>query len=289
MSQERTVAKFLERVIRSETPAQRVVLVLIGAKGTQGSALFTLPVPEPRRFAEDDAIDAVVGEVLQTAQQDANGWGGVNRYMLIATYADGSTSRSSVFRVSSTELSEDDSAGSEPATATGALAQSMRLTEIFARQLTTLASSVAHHQAETIARQAETIAGNDRRAVRQLELTEELLSNNHQRAIEMKREETKANFKAKAAEKFLPLVQVAGARLLTNGKIPPIVGQDVLASFLKGIRPEQMARIWEVLEPEQAAKLIELTKHLDLGDEPAAQKGEPRERHEDDRPGTGFH
>lgn len=299
MSQERTVQNFLERVIRCEKPPTRVVLVLVGAKGTQGSDLYTLNITDARRYAEDDEIDAAVGVILKTAQDDANGWGGVNKYVLHALYADGTRARSSVFRVRG--LGDEDGAdeaGSEPATSQGALAQSMRLTETFARALVTLASSTASHQAETIARISEENSNHRKHAVRQIELTEQLLTNTHQRDLEMKREDRKGELALKALERAMPFVQIAGAKLLTNGKIPAVAGQDVLTSFLRRLRPEQLERMWQILDADQATQLLELSKNL-VADatptpEPAKAPPEPAkggngERSQADRPGTGFH
>lgn len=285
--QEKSVSSFLRRVVRVADPATEVDVVLLGARGAQ-SVLTTIKVGDARGWT-DEELDSRVSNVLETCQEDADGLGGVNRYFLRASFAQGRTSRSSVFRVAARDDADGELAGSEPATVEGLMAQLMRHNEALTRSVVQLSSSTSGSQAEIIARMSETAMRHERERVRQIELTEELLSRKHERSIELAREERKSKNAERLMSGVAPFVPIVGAKLLTGGKIPAVAGKAAIGEFLRGIKPAQMMKIFEVLDAPQAAALLELTKHIELDDDKKEDDRGREGNESDDRAGAGFH
>lgn len=240
-----------------DAPPARVELrhVSVGDKATPVRAWGLAEV-------SDERLKDVCDQIDQAATDDADGIGKVQRYAVVATAADGSQVARLVLRYAAeTDAGEKDFGDSEPADGKGLTAQAMRHAEAFAKTLSVGAGAVI----EQLVRQNRTLAGMVEAAqAKQLEyvvLVEELSSNKHQRELEAKEADSKAEATgelARTATALLPAVirRVTGVTP-ENYMSPEVVALRKLAGALTDT---ELDALQSALKPEHFATVTEILK-----------------------------
>lgn len=232
--------------------------------------VHTFPLDEIDEAGLADVVDAV-DQALTT---DASGMTGVQRYLLVPVAAgvgdDGAPRMLGrlPIRYRGQPTEEDDSASSEPANARGLLAQSQRHTEAFARMAISQTATIAGVQERMISRLADINERLMDKHVEVLELVEELSSHKHERAIEEKREESKAATRQLFAKQLVPMLATI-VRKFTGatpaGMLPPEVTQ--LRTLLESLTEQQQTQLQSILTPAQVITVVDIMDRLDPQEE----------------------
>lgn len=239
------------------TPA-RVELrhVSVGDKSTSVRA-WTLDA------ATDDRVKAVCDQIDQVAADDADGVGGVQRYAVVASAADGASIARLVLRYRSEgdEGEKGEFGDSEPANGKGLAAQAMRHAEAYAKTLTISAGSTIEQQARLIGRLAGMVETLQSKHMEYVILVEEMASNKHTRDMELRDQETKSEGVAELARTASAMIPAVSRRLLgitpENYLSPEVVALRKLAGALtdgeldalqSALKPEHFATVTEILK-----------------------------------------
>lgn len=255
--------RFLKKALSSPHSLKRVDLVLVGARGS-ASTVETVDVKDPRDFGSEERLEELIASLAETAQSDANGWGTPSKYCLRARFHDDEAQpRSTVVNVHPD--GDDDEQGyeaGEPANATGLVAQAHRHTEAFARQLVAQTNAFTQFATESMARMAETISRAEREKLHTFEMIEELHTRKHERELEIHREERKDKALERVVNSVVPLLPIAGGKMLLGPKAPTQVKNSpqmaALREFGKSLSVDELAKAQEVFGPEKVAALLEI-------------------------------
>ena len=238
-----------------------VVRHTVSGKLGQEIATFKVPIKalDDDWFAETlSAIDAAIAD-------DADPLGGVQTYVIFPFFeeTDKPGSRFTVRETSST-VEDPESIESEPATKTGLLAQLMRHNEANARTSALALGTILNTLRTTNQRQAETIEKllTDRQS--NFETMERLKSEEVERSIVMKREETSERMKGELFEKLALLLPIAVNKIAGKNLLPAkrTGTETVIQGLIESITPEQLAKLGEVMRPEQMAALLEVFQSM---------------------------
>lgn len=229
----------------------------------------------PEKAPED--IEDLLGRIEEALENDADGLGGVQKYVLLALREGRPLSRLPL-RVAP---AHDDGGGlepleSEPANARGLLGQLMRHNEVQSRMFAMSMGQVVATMQRTIARLQETVEVADERRLSAVDVAEEMLSRSHERqALTQMVEDNRAAKTTvietvKAAMPFLMqhLKKASGA----DGWAPTRAA-DLVAKLAASLQAEQLLTLEKVLTAEQMALVQELLTHAgpteEAEDEPA--------------------
>lgn len=256
----------LERFLRKEIFAERegkVISKFVLFHCPAGGKANEVETFKYREGMTADELRPLIDEVLSRAQSDADGAGGVQRYLLRA-FVKGDTSPVSRFSFrlrGSDEDFEEGNAFDDAPNAKGLLTQLMRHNEAIMRSANTMmgtAVSMLARQAENANERLEAMTAQ-RSA--DFELMEKLRSGQHDRDMEMLQHEASEKRKEAMFEKFSILIPVVLNKLAGTKVVP---SQDPAALMIKGfvdtLEPDQFNKILSALKPEQGIALIELVK-----------------------------
>lgn len=229
-----------------------------------GSELITVPVP--KKEIDQAWFDETIATVENGISDDAEGLGGVQTYVILPYHANTATKPSSRFTIREATASVDDpeEMDSEPPTAKGMLAQSMRHTEAAIRMSMMSMGQIVTTLRHTNAKQAELIEKLVAEKMANLEMMEDLKSQKLEREILTRREESKEKMKVEIMDKVSTLVpvlvnRIAGKSLLP-GKTTPMEG--MIKGLVESIEPGQLESLQSVLKPTQLVALMEIFQSL---------------------------
>ena len=179
----------------------------------------------PENVADEGGVDAVIGQVIQAAQDDANNLhSGVQLYAVFAYYLNDQTYTPRCwFRVSAEEEYDPETTAndpSEPATAQGLMSQLMRHNEAIMRTSVIQTSHVIQVLQQENASQRELLAKQAEQSIDAMAMIQETLDNATQRAIETKNAQMKQDIIAGVFEHLKLIIPVA-LNKLAGQKIAP--------------------------------------------------------------------
>lgn len=236
------------------------------APGSKGQDVESFDIAS---VIEADNIESMVNEILQRAQEDADGLGGLQRYV-IHLYEKSTTKASAryMFRLRGMEDEYDESGGEESPTMKGLLTQLMRHNEANVRTMTVGFGGVMNH----LVRRLESSDNMVEKLMkqRQIDFTnlEQAMSTQHDRDMQLLLTEGSEKRKDEMFAKLSILVPVvinklAGQKVLDT-KDPAAM---MLKEFVGSLNEEQYRSILGSLKPEQAISLLSIVKSLKAGDE----------------------
>lgn len=210
---------------------------------------------------DDVAIDAIVNDVENLVHVDAGTLGGMQKYVVVPRYKDGTSVGRFAIRVQMDDPDADEEGlDSEPPTKTGIVTQFMRHNEAMMRTTIMGVNQIIAMQQRTIARQAEQLEKHQDSQFQLVELIETLHSQKHERELATKQAEFKHDTIRDISEKvniLLPVVvnKMAGRKVLPE-KVTP--SEALLNSVLESLTPAQFAELQGILKPEQLIALADM-------------------------------
>lgn len=212
----------------------------------------------------NDALSDLVKAIDDIVEDDAEGLSGVQKYVLAAIGAEKKQIGRLALRysVSESEGGEGEMS-SEPATAKGLLAQTMRHSEVFARIASAESGHVITMQQRMLGQMSGMLENLMSRHMENMQLTEELLSHRHERDMALAEQESKLQIKQDILSKvttLLPAVIKKFTGVSADSELPPEVAElrNVARILVKDdARIDQMAQI---LGPEEMIAIMEFAK-----------------------------
>jgi len=229
-------------------------------EGRAPQTLLSLNVP---RENLEDEIEQFSTEIRDTSDNHAAESSKAQRYQVIAYDDKGEVIASVTFRRRPAPDSLDPGE-SEPATPTGALALSMRLTESFASMVLKSHAVTVDHLTQENSRLSDRCAFLERKAIDNLTLQEDLLDRKQERDLivvkEQRSDERKERLLIAAERIAVPLI---------NDKL---TGRRPVIDFLESLDDEQKAQVAGILKPAQLEKLLAIYNR-DNESSPAKEEG----------------
>jgi hypothetical protein len=260
--EKRKVEKWLRLQIygrRSEGSCERIVLKHLSAGKNGGQEVQTFFLE--KRVEEKELTDLVEG-IVNSSQEDADGIGGTQKYVLTAWFRDDDEIKSRlVFRVKGSEGDDDDDPiDSEPPTKIGLVAQQMRHNEIIMRSANfAMGSTLA-----SLNRDNESLREENRKLREErrdyIEHYEQLLSLHHERELKSKEHEFMLKAKGQAWEKITLIAPALVNRMMGKKLLPEKTTPEAMAfkSLVDSITPEQMSTLQTVFTPDQVISFFQL-------------------------------
>lgn len=256
-----------------DKPLKRFVL-RTAAPGSKGMEIQSFDLDEGIMI--DDAAQ-FAEQVLQRAQDDADGNGPVLQRYCIYAFVKGANTPSGrfIFRLKGeADLDLDDESGEEAPTSKGLLSQLMRHNEVMTRlatQSATALTNVMVRQMEATNRTNEHLLEERTKMFRSLE---EAKSDEHGRNMELLLTEGESNRKDQMFQKLMGLVplvmnKMLGAKLLPDKNDPLMM---LLEPFIGSMTSEQFQAIQQTLNPEQTMMFVELLQAFQKKKEQASKE-----------------
>jgi len=237
------------------------------------SSIRKLPVQaEAVKDEGDDYLKRLVTELEECCQDDADGMGGTQAYVVEAASADGEHKTRTTLRVRAVLGEEEgDELATEPATAKGLVTQLMRHNNNAERIAVGATGTVIMAQQRMINRLVETNEKLSTKALEVMELRERLMNEQHVRDLELEDERAKQRRKDRFLEHAInalgPTVKgvlkavgmdgggaAEGADVMTVKNLANSLDEQQLAAFKKILSPMQFFALLSVLESAQGAK-----------------------------------
>jgi hypothetical protein len=247
----------LEKWIARQNAEQIRVRHVSALGKTDGEVLVVAMVGEEMR---SPAVAADM--VCESLQEDANGIGGLQSYVIAAIVGEKSVARLPVRIDGESDDIESDNLSTEPANKTGLLAQLMRHNEALGRSLVMHQDAMFRSMARVISQVSEQNEHMREKHMEQVEVTEQLLSEQHER--ELKTAEANARIEnisqmAKTVQTYLPVVVSKFMAHKAGGNVAPIDG-DAISTLKDSLMsdPERMSDIMDKLTDQEKHALIKL-------------------------------
>jgi hypothetical protein len=211
----------------------------------------------PQKMGDDEGVfGELVRRVGEAIDRDAEGLGGVQRYLLVATADDRIVGRLPL-RSSATGGIDGDGSPieSEPPTSRGQVAQQMRHNEALMRMFVVGMGQVVSTMQRTIVRLQQSADLADERRLEAVEIAERLLSEENDRTLATDKARHDKEIQSKGLSTFLTFASLAAGALFNRSG-----GQFIkqLKDLVESFDPKQIDRLIELLRPEQVARLQEL-------------------------------
>lgn len=264
MQVEKEIEKFLRQQLfrNREVPLEKFAL-RHAAPGSKGTEVDTFKVPDGEECT-DDTISLLAGDIMSRAQMDADGLGGLQRYVILP-YEKGSPKGVGrlAFRITGQDEDYDvgEGTGEEAPTQLGQLKQLMRHNEALARINTQGMAAILGSMERRISRQDDLIEHLITKQMEAFEIVESAKSEENDRDIKMLEAAGKEKRTDQLFDKLNTLIPVvlnrlAGKRVMDS--------EDPAVAMIRGIAesltPEQFQRIGSALTPEQAIAFYEVIK-----------------------------
>lgn len=207
-----------------------------------------------RKVAREELEDEIVSlteEIRDTAQNHAGGASRSQRYQVTAFAAQSEVIATYTFRLRPNPDTVDPGE-SEPATPTGALGLSMRLTESFAAMMVRSMGGIMSQQSDTIARLLERNTELERKHTETISAYEDLMDRKQERDIEL--------FKSSRHEERKDRLLAQGEKVVIPAILDRLTGRAPLRDLLQTLSNEQQQAIFSTLRAEQLDALFKLLK-----------------------------
>lgn len=265
-------------VERDEGQPARFVLKHVGAGNKLGSEVCAIAVPKNPAQRGDDFVEATIGELEATANQDAGGLGGVQSYVVQA-YFHGEEKPLARYTFKVQGADDDDEGGSmssEPPNKVGITSQLMRHQEAIFRTAVMSNSQVVG----TLMRQNQMLADMVEKfmadRVDSVNVLEQMLSRKQERELEVQQATAKQAMLQDAFDKVMTLAPVVVAKIAGKGVVPGVESpiEVQIKGFLETITPDQLETLSGALKPEQQLALAEMYQALQEAEKKRAEAKE---------------
>jgi len=231
--------------------------------------------------AED--LDALAAEIETRAQEDGQHFRGPTLYGLFAYREVGKAHVERTFlRVEGQGGRESFFQETEAPDGRGITSQLMRHNEVATRIALGQTSEIMEFYKRALEQRDRRIEDLENRHFKMLELYEKLQSMQHERDLEVVREQRADERTKFLKEKLDLLAPVLMNKLLgKEGATAPALGEELMRQFLKSLAPNQIDALMGMLRPEQAAVIGEVyeayaKREMERdGPPPATPTGEP--------------
>lgn len=252
------------RETEEDGPLRKLVLSHV-ANGKLGNEVHTVSVPKrDNRENLEDFISLAINEFDAASEQDANGIGGTQTYIIQSVFGDNEEKTRArarfTFRVFGDEEEDTGEVSSEPATKSGLLTQLMRHNEGLTKSLVAANAQIISTLQRTIARQAEQLEKSDEQRIEGFRIMEDLLSEKNKRDIEAAREAHALDMKQDALNSVKMLLPVAINKMVGKHVLPENLSakEAQFKALAESMTPDQFAGILSNLSPAQQIALTEL-------------------------------
>ncbi len=232
-------------------------LVLRHAAG-KGGDVQTFPL---KKVPDETKLESLLNDIEQAAQDDAEGLGGLQKYVLIAIrQGTGAAGGRFSFNMQGSDDSDEDAFNSEPASLKGIASQQMRHNEIIMRTSVMATNQVITTLQRTISRQADLIEKMEADRAGTFQLMEELQSQKHERDIQtanhLHKQEVQKELLGKVTL-LLPSVinKLTGKKVMKEGASPEAMA---IKEFMASLKPQQMEALSSILAPEQLISIMNM-------------------------------
>lgn len=264
----------IERVIKTFLRKQRALppddkslsklrLVHLGTKQTELWA---------HEFEDGDAVDedSLTSEIVNSAADDAEGVGGLQKYKLEAYFGRKTVGRMQRFSIDARTDDGLDAESSEPANAKGLVTQSMRHAEIMLKSTVGATHQVINQLLRQNEAYAERIRVLEQKLAEVYDVRERLLSQEAERDVMRAQALSEEKRKDEIVDSLKTLLPVVASKvgLLPADASQPSNGADVVMkvkALVDGIKPDQIAKIASVLSPAQQILFMELAADAKKG------------------------
>ena len=208
--------------------------------------------------AED--LDALAAEIETRAQEDGQHFRGPTLYGLFAYREVGKAHVERTFlRVEGQGGRESFFQETEAPDGRGITSQLMRHNEVATRIALGQTSEIMEFYKRALEQRDRRIEDLENRHFKMLELYEKLQSMQHERDLEVVREQRADERTKFLKEKLDMLAPVLMNKLLgKEGATAPALGEELMRQFLKSLAPNQIDALMGMLRPEQAAVIGEV-------------------------------
>lgn len=246
-------------------PLRKVGLMHISKESNTGREVTDWPIKSDDPSALQ--VPTFVAQILELAQEDANGWGGVQQYVVCGYFgsdaADGG--RTIVFPVAS-ERRDPDMPGerglmpTEPANERGGFSQMLRFNEALHKiTLGAMGSMIESLTRQNMAKD-HLIEKMGEKHIQNIVQVEQLLDNKAERDIELSKQQLKNRSMDMLTTSVMPLLpslvnRFLGVNIFQDQSNP---GMEQMRQFLGSLREEQITKFVETLDPPQALAVMHM-------------------------------
>ncbi len=212
----------------------------------------------PQKLGDDEGVfGELVRRIGDAIDRDAEGLGGVQRYLLVATADDRVVARLPL-RCSAIGSLDGDGGPieSEPPTSRGQVSQQMRHNEALMRMFVLGMGQVVSTMQRTIVRLQQSSDLADDRRLEAVEIAERLLSEEKERELAGDRAKHDKDIQTKGLSTFMTFASLAAGALFNKNGGGHFV--KLLKELTDTFDPAQIDKLIDLLKPEQVAKLQQL-------------------------------
>jgi hypothetical protein len=253
----------LEKWIENNSRVTLIKVRHVSAIGKFDGEVCSIPIRDGETLI---APGIAAEQILAACNDDAAGIGGVQTYAVQGFIDDKPVARVTVRVQSESDSIEDEGIATEPATKSGLLGQLMRHNELLSRSLVSCQDSM--FRALTRAMEQMSVQNERMRDkhMQQVELTESLLSEQHERdlaSVESQARVENISRTAQTIQQYLPVVVSHFLHNKKAGNQEPETASANASSVQKLGKslmsdPDRMGRIMAELTPEEQAAIMEL-------------------------------
>lgn len=224
---------------------------------------------------ETDDIDHLVSAIENICIADAEGLGGMQRYMIQPTFKEtGVGSARFIVPIHVSDPTDTEHLGSEPPTHEGIATQMMRHTEALMRIHVNAPGQVIQQLQRIIARQQDQLSDYEEQRLKQFSLIEDLTNRKAERDMDMEKAAQRAKITGEFADKVMLLLPAAVNRITGKSILPETVTPEsmFIKDFMKSITPEQMNALGTVFRAEQLMPLLQFYQKMQEEEQQKEQK-----------------
>lgn len=258
MNVQRELERFLrQQLFRERSEAITAIELRHAASGSKGNIVDDFEFGN----INTDNISSLIDDVLNRAQNDANGLGGVQRYELHILAGEKKVAARFAFRIQGEDEAVDNIAGDEAANMKGLLTQLMRHNEQQNRTMMTGIGAMVQMMNRTIERDQDTIEHLLEERRKNWDIIEKGKTQEHERELELMEAHRKGEREDMMFQKINALFPLLLSKV--SGK-PAVDSQEktLLAGFVDSLSEEQFQKIASALSPEQQILLFTVVKEM---------------------------
>lgn len=259
--------KWLRRQV--EEKARRLTLTTVSSELRKGSEEL-LAVKIPARKPPDKWFKSTVRAVEDAVKRDMETLEAPTQaYALIAHDADGEFKDRFSFR--EIDVDADQGPPVEPTT-TGLMVQLMHHNKDLARTMADMHKAGMSYYERTLGQLTDSHAKLIEERLDTIKVVESLRSEELERRLALKREESDDDVRAQILSKLMTLAPVVVAKL-TGKSLPGAMSESdaMMAAFMESLSPDQLERLMPVLKPEQAMIIMSLIENFKRREEQAKE------------------
>lgn len=254
----RDIERFLRKnILQARNEAITKIVLRHAMPGTKGSDVESFSVPD-----DPDHLSETANEIISRAEEDANGMGGIQRYVLNLYESTNPKSAARFpFRIRGQDEEFDDggAGGEEAPTSKGLLQQLMRHNEANSRTMTVAIGGIVNALVRRLDASDARVEKLMEQRYQMYETLEASMSQQHMRDMEMLQQDASEKRKEQVFGKLMLLLP-AVLNKLSGKKV--MDGDDPMTLMVRGfaesLTPDQIRSLAEKLTQEQQIVLAQL-------------------------------